>query len=178
MDNWALNDEQKTRLLNLALERNAPAAAANEDEQRADLLRDILRCALPRETPAPGAAVGSRPCSGGLCPVAGPPLGELLQDRGTDLVVLRRIKEYARALGENTKSGIERDVFLAVYFAAIAAALVSHQERITEHPYEDLTQFFRRYAQAAWMPSGLKGLWAQAAEGGTRKPEAGSVPEP
>lgn len=178
MDNWALSDGQKTRLLSLALERGDPVAAPDEDEQKGDLLRDILRCALPLETPAPGTAAGLRPCSGGLRSMAGPPLGELLRERTTDLVVLQRIKEYAKALGKNTESGIERDVFLAVYLAAIAAALVSHQEHITEHPCEDLIQFFRRYAQMAWMPSDLKSLLAQATERCTRKPETGSAPRP
>jgi hypothetical protein len=163
-DNVALNDRQKTRLLSLALERDNPPAAANEDEQRGDLLRDILRCALPLETPAPTTAVGLGPSCGGLRTVAGPPLGELLRERTTDLVVLKRIKEYAKALGKNAKSGIERDVFVAVYFAAIAAARVFHNERVTEHTDENLVRFLHSFAQAAWMPADLAGLFVQAAE--------------
>ncbi len=163
-DNWALNDGQKTRLLSLALERDNPAAAPNEDEQKGDLLRDILRCALPLERPAQSTAVGCHPSNGGLRTVAGPPLGELLQDRATDLAVLQRIKEYAKALGKNAKSGVERDVFLAVYFAAIAAARVFHNQRITEHADEMLAGFLHLHAQAAWMPADLAGLLARAAQ--------------
>jgi hypothetical protein len=178
MDNLALNDGQKTRLLSLALERDNPAAAPNEDEQKGDLLRDILRCALPLETPAPNTAVGLGPTCGGLRTVAAPPLGELLRERTTELVVLQRIKEYAKALGKNAKSGIERDVFLAVYFAAIAAARVSRQECITAHTDEDLTQSLRFYAKVAWMPSNLKDLLVKAAEGCAQKPESSSTPKP
>ena len=164
MDKWALNDGQKTRLLGLALERDNPAATPNEGEQRGDLMRDILRCALPLETPAQRTAAGLGSSCGGLRTVAGPPLGELLRERTTDLAVLNRIKEYAKALGKNTKSGIERDVFLAVYFAAIAAARVFHDERVTEHADERLVGFLRSFAEAAWMPADLASLLAQAAQ--------------
>src|SRR5512143_634975 len=111
-NNLALNDGQKTRLLSLALERDIPAAAPNEDEQKGDLLRVILRCALPLETPTQSTAVDLCPPYGGLRTVAGPPLDELLRDRATDLAVLKRIKEYAKTLGKKAKSGVERDVFL------------------------------------------------------------------
>ena len=164
MDNLALNDGQKTRLLSLGLERDDPAAAPNEDEQKGDLLRDLLRCALPWETVTPSTAAGVGPSCGGLRTVAGPPLGELLRDPATDLAVLKRIKEYAKALGKNTKSGIERDVFVAVYFGAIAAARVYHNERVTEHADKKLVRFLHSFAQAAWMPADLAGLFVQAAE--------------
>ena len=161
-DNLALNDGQKTRLLNLALEGDSPAGAPNKDEQKGDLLRNILRCALPLEAPASSTAVSSGPSYGGLRTVAGPPLGELLLNRTADVVVLKCIKEYAKALGKNAKSGIERDVFLAVYFAAIAAALVFHAERITEHFEGNLAQFLRSFANAAWIPTDLVDLFRKA----------------
>jgi hypothetical protein len=167
MDNLALNDGQKTRLLSLALERDNPAAAPNEDEQKGDLLRDILRCALPPETPAPSTAVGLCPSYGGLRTVAGPPIEELLRDRATDLAVLKRIKEYAKALGKNAKSGIERDVFLAVYFAAIAAALAYHGQHITGHLDSDAARFFAYYASAEWMPCNVRELLQRAAQYGS-----------
>ncbi len=163
-DNLALSDGQKTRLWSLALERDNPAAAPNEDEQRADLLRDILRCALPLETPAPNTPVGLGPSCGGLRTIAGPPLGELLRERTTDTAVLKRIKEYAKALGKSTKSRIERDVFAAIYFAAIAAARLFHNEHVTEHTDERLVRFFYAFAQAVWMPADLAGLLVQAAQ--------------
>ncbi|MCL5280176.1 MAG: hypothetical protein M1376_09750 [Planctomycetes bacterium] len=164
MDNWALNDGQKTRLLSLALERDSSAAAPNEDEQKGDLLRNILRCALPLEASASSAAAVAGPSSSGPRTVAGPPLGELLRDRATDLAVLKQIKEYTKALGRNAKSGIERDVFAAVYFAAIAAARVFHNEHVTEHTDERLVRFLHAFAQAAWMPADLAGLFFQAAK--------------
>jgi hypothetical protein len=163
-DNLALNNGQKLRLLSLALKRNDPAVVSNEDEQKGDLLQDILRCVLPLEAPAPGTPVGICPSYGELRTVAGPPLGELLCNPATELAVLRRIKEYAKALGQNAKSQIERDVFAAVYFAAIAAARVCHNERVTEHADERLVRFLHAFAQATWMPADLAGLLVRAAQ--------------
>jgi len=95
--------------------------------------------------------------------VAGPPLGELLLDRTADVVVLKCIKEYAKALGKNAKSGIERDVFLAVYFAAIAAARAYHGEHITEHTDANIARFLVHYTSAEWIPSSLRELFRRAA---------------
>jgi hypothetical protein len=87
----------------------------------------------------------------------------LLRDSKTDVAVLQRVKEYAKTLGRNAGSDIEEDVYLAVYFAAIAAALVFRDERITEHSDRDLTHFLNSFAQAAWMPTDLADLLGKAA---------------
>jgi hypothetical protein len=160
-DSLELNDRQKTRLLSLGLEPDRPVTPPDENEQRGDLLCDILRCPLPADVSEHGAVppgVG-KPCPG-FRTVAGPPLGELLQDPQTEVAVLRRVKEYAKSLGCNAGSEVEKDVFLAVYFAAIAAAMVFHNELITEHFARDLTQFLDSFAQAAWMPTDLKDLFS------------------
>ena len=133
-DSLELNDQQKTRLLSLGLAPDRPVTPPDENEQRGDLLCDILRCSLQadvseQDAVPPGAG---KPCLG-FRTVAGPPLGELLQDPKTEVAVLRKVKEYAKSLGGNAGSDVEKDVFLAVYFAAIAAAIIFHDERITEH---------------------------------------------
>jgi hypothetical protein len=178
-DRLELNDRQKTRLLSLGLEPDRPVTPPDENEQRGDLLCDILRCPLPAEVPEHDAVP---PGAGKPCPafrtVAGPPLGELLQDPKTDVAALRRVKEYAKSLGSKAGSEVEKDVFLAVYFAAIAGAMVFRGERITEHTDRDLTQFFRCFARIVWVPIPLRGLFAKAAEGGEEEAKASSGPKP
>lgn len=170
-DNLELNDEQKTRLLSLALEPGPSSTPPDEDEEKGDLLCDILRCPLPvAEHPhdtAKSVPIGFRSGSG-------PSLGELLRDAKTDTSVLTRIKEYAKALGRDARSDMDKDVFLAVYFAAIAGALVFHNEHITEHPRHDLTQFFKHFAQASWMRTDLRDLFVKAAEHRGLKGQSGS----
>lgn len=161
-ENLQLNDEQKTRLLGLGLEPAESAKERDADEVRGDLLCDILRCALPVTQHLPGT---TRDVPPGFLSIFGPSLGELLRDPKTDIAVLRQIKEYAKDCGRTVRSDVEKEVFLVVYFAAIAAALASNGRQITEHADCDLIQFFRTYAIAAWIPNDLSRLFRDAAEG-------------
>ena len=159
-----LNDQQKTRLLSLALDADGQDAPASSDDERGDLLCDILRCPLPAQgmkssaCPPPRRRLHST-----LSLVHGPPIRALLASPETDVTVLRRIKECAKTLGSRTESDVEEDVFLAIYFAAIAAARVFHGERITDHTDEDLARFLADFAGAEWMTTNLADLFDKAA---------------
>ena len=160
-----LNDQQKTRLLSLALGADERAASPSADEERGDLLCDILRCPLPAQGMGPDAlppaTCGSHST---LHLVHGPPIRHLLGSSETDVSVLRRIKDYAKALGSRSESEVEKDVFLAIYFAAIAAARVCQGERITEHTHKDLLRFFGDFVNARWMTTDLTELFRRAIE--------------
>jgi hypothetical protein len=164
-DNLDLTDRQKTRLLDLALGPPDPGEPRDENEERGDLLHDILRCSLPlRAGPREGLRTAATTSCQSLRSVVGPPIGELLQDPGTSVAVLKEIKQYAKARGSQAASEREKDVFLAVYFAAIATAMVSHGERITEHTDEDLTRSLSFFAKAPWMQTDLMGLFRRLAQ--------------
>lgn len=172
-DNLKLTDEQKTRLLSFALEPGRSSAPPDEDEQKGDLLCDILRCPLPGAERLSGTTKG---VSQGFRSVSGSSLGELLRDAETSITVLRRIKEYAKALGRTADSEAEKEVFLALYSAAIAAALTSHGTKITEHPDCDLLQFFDTYASATWIPEDLLRLFRDAAKRCQERSRANNEP--
>lgn len=155
-DNLKLTDEQKTRLLNLALEAVASDAPGNADEAKGDLLCDILRCPLP---PTEHPSDITRGAATGFGPTPGPSLGQLLNDPRTDVAVLRRIKDYTKVRGKRAGSDVEKDVFLAVYFAAIAAALVFHDKRITGHSSIDLAEFLALFGETQWIPADLRRLF-------------------
>ena len=160
-----LSDGQKSRLLGFALDADKPTVPPDENEQRGDLLYDLLRCPLPvREAPCNADVLAANGSHSGLRSVFGPSIRELLQDPKTDVAMLQRVKEYAKTLGRNAGSDVEKDVFLAVYFAAIAAAMVFHGERITEHVNADLARFLMSYARAIWMPPNLVELFVKAGE--------------
>jgi hypothetical protein len=164
-DSLDLTDRQKTRLLHLALGPSDPGEPRGEDEERGDLLHDILRCFLPLRA---GLREGSRAAATASCQglrsVVGPPIGELLQDPKTSVAMLKEIKQYAKARGSQAASEREKDVFLAIYFAAIAAAIVFHAGRITEHANRDLARFFRSCGHTTWMPPNLVELFMRARE--------------
>ena len=165
-DSLDLTDQQKTRLLDLALGPPDLSEPGNEDEERGDLLHDILRCSLPlRAGSCEGLSAAAMTSCQGLSSVVGPPIGELLPDQGTSVAVLKEIKQYAKARGSQATSEREKDVFLAIYCAAIAAALTYYGERITEHLDRDVTRFFAHYASAGWIPSNLRELFQRAVHG-------------
>lgn len=159
-DKLKLTDEQKTRLLNLALEPEASDKIDNTDEAKGDLLCDILRCPLPATDHPPGT---TKAIATGFGSALGPSLGQLLNDPKTDVAMLRRIKDYAKVLGDHATGELEKDVFLAVYFAAIAAGLTYHGTRITKHSDHDLEEFFGVFAKAPWMARPLGELFSRAA---------------
>jgi hypothetical protein len=162
-DNLELNDGQKTRLLSLGIEPDRPAAMPDGDEQRGDLLCDILRRPLPPDGQAQQEVSSTL---GQACPpfraIVGPPLRELLLDPKTDVAVLRRIKEYAKTMGQKAETEAEKAVFLAIYLVAIAAAMVFHSQRITEHSDTDLARFWEFFARVSWIPIDLMRVLAEA----------------
>jgi hypothetical protein len=172
-DSLDLTDRQKTRLLHLALGPSDAAKPRNEDEEKGDLLHDILRCSLPlRDGPHEGSRADATASSQGLRSVVGPPIGELLQDPKTSVAVLKEIKRYAKARGTQAASEREKDVFLAIYFAAIAGALVYHGEHISEHKGTDLARFFGYCVSAEWTPGGLRELFERAMRGAQERKES------
>lgn len=163
-DRLDLTDRQKTRLLSLGLEPDRPAASFDADEQRGDLLCDILRQPLPPELPERAASFPDRaakPCSA-FRAIAGPTLRELLLDPKTEVFVLHRIKEYAKTLGTKAESEVEKDVYLALYFAAIAAAWAYHGVRITRHSDAKTAQFLACYVSTKWVPGNLQQVFQRA----------------
>lgn len=158
-----LTDRQKTRLLNLALSPSALGEPPDEDEERGDLLHDILRCSLPlRASTREGSEAAATASCQGLRSAVGPSIGELLQDSKTSVAMLKEIKQYAKTQGGQAATEREKDIFLAIYFAAIAAALTHYNALITEHSGEDLAQFLRTFAHAIWMPEDLKRPYREA----------------
>lgn len=160
-DNLKLTDEQKTRLLGLGLEPIKPACRPDPDEERGDLLCDILRCPLPPANHPSGIRKGA---AAGLGSALGRSLGQLLTDPKTDVPVLRRIKEYAKVRGRRAGSEVERDAFLAVYFVAIASALVFHDKRVTEHSDKHMAEFLSFFGETSWIPADLRRLFHMAAD--------------
>jgi len=157
-----LTGEQKTRLLSLGLDSEP---AEDEEEKKADLLYDVLSRPLPVDT----SVVNSLPTAlRGFCKrlssVAGEPLGDLIQNPERGISVIEVIKEYAKQSGTSAKSEIESDIFLVIYYGAIANALLFHNQKITEHSYKDLEQFFCSFTQKDWVLDELTELFKKAQE--------------
>lgn len=163
--NIELTGEQKTRLLSLGLESEPNEDGTDIDEKKADLLYEVLSHPMPVDN----SIVSSLPVAlRGLCKrlssVAGEPLGDLLQNPERGISVIKEIKEYAKQSGASAKSEIESDIFLVIYYGTIANALLFHNQKITQHSYKDLEQFFCSFTQKGWVLDELTELFKKAQE--------------
>lgn len=160
-----LTGEQKTRLLSLSLEPEPNEDNTDIDEKKADLLYEILSHPMPVDT----SVANSLPTAlRGLCKrlraVAGEPLGDLLQNPERGISVIKEIKEYAKQSGTSAKSEIESDIFLVIYYGTIANALLFHNQKISQHSYKDLEQFFYSFTKKDWVLDELTELFKKAQE--------------
>ena len=160
-----LTGEQKTRLLSLGLESEPAEDSTDIDEKKADLLYDVLSHPMPVDK----SVVNSLPTAlRGLCQrlhaVAGEPLGDLLQNPDRNISVIKEIKECAKQSGTSAKSEIESDIFLVIYYAGIANALLFHNQKITQHSYKDLEQFLCSFTKKDWVLEELTDLFTKAQE--------------
>jgi hypothetical protein len=158
-----LTEIQKSKLFGLGLESNPHDGSTDIDEQKTDMLYDILTSRLPVNPSVVATLPG---VVKDLCPslnsVAGDTIGDLLQNPHTEISTLKRIKWYAKESGISAKANVQTDVYMAVYYAAIANALQFHSTKITRHPYEDLKEFFLSFNQEIWVLEEIKALFIKA----------------
>jgi len=161
---FSLTPGQLARLLALGAEEPMPGEKrASSDTQLAALLRDRLARPLTFEREAIDALP---PALGAMCreliALANRSLGEVLLDSRSELNVLEAVKEYGKRLAARLNDGREHTAALAIYYAAIAGALVFHNRRITRHTCESLTRAFGTLAGKSWVPQDLAALFAEA----------------
>jgi len=158
-----LNIEQSTHLLRLGLDPNRNKKKQDTEKTRAELLLDALASKLPID-PALLESLPDvlQPLSEELQSVSGLPLGKLLQNPQTKITLIRNIKDFAKELGTSANDEIKRDVALAIYFAAIASALLFHNVKISEYTYKQLEQSFKTLSKHDWMPPNLSRLFKKA----------------
>ncbi|MHC4117918.1 MAG: hypothetical protein ACYSWO_10470 [Planctomycetota bacterium] len=156
-----LSAGQKTRLLHLGLEA-APDTREGQ-ERKADLLYDVLDRPLSVDSPAVNSLpTPLRGLSRSVRSIAGAPLVELLIGSDTNISAIEAIKEYAKQSGKAAKSDDQTDVFLSVYYAAIASGLLFHGRKITEHSYKHLAEAFGALTEKDWIQEELSDLMTRA----------------
>lgn len=97
-------------------------------------------------------------------------VGEVLSDRQADLNILRDIKDRYKSWTREAATKGMRHVYTAIYFAAIARALVSHSQTITDHPTEYLVRSMKTLAGEPWMVPSLRELYLEALQVCDRTP--------
>jgi hypothetical protein len=72
------------------------------------------------------------------------------------------MKNYGRRLSEQARTESEHHTANVVYYAAIASALVFHEQRITSFSNKELKLSFTLLGKAKWIPSDLSRLFRKA----------------
>ena len=154
---YGVSPQKLAKLLNLADAHELPEADDLLNQAKAELLEGRLEAPLPPEAAGmalPPALAGSD----------APPLGRILQDHQVDLATLESVKQYGKLTAAQEEADAEQETATAVYYAAIAAALVHHDRRITSHSFENLRRSFAVLAETPWMSPAMAGLFQQAHE--------------
>lgn len=160
-----LSPERLARLWDIGSDARAgPIQGADGSEERwAELLRDWMARPLPLDSDLRELLPEAL---GRLCrelrPFSGDSIGFLVTNPDTDVRVLAGIKDHAKELGAAATSEMERQAALAVYFAAIASALVFHNARISQHNDGTLQSAFETLGKRKGIPPELLSLFQRA----------------
>ncbi len=164
-----LGPERLARLWDIGSDVHVDPAdgAGGSEECFAELLRDWMARPLPPDSAETQTLASLLPeALGRLCrklrPFSGDSIGFLITSPDTDVHVLTRIKDHAKELGAAATSEIEREVALAVYFAAIASAMVFHDARISQHSNSKLQSAFETLRKRNGVPPELLSLFEKA----------------
>ena len=158
-----LKADQLVQLLDIGAEDMGPEP--DVDRARGDLLRLRLAGTLPvraemaKELPA----IVTRLCKE-LLPLQGKSLGDVLLDRHTPLNVLETIKDFGKKASAQKDRKAEHDVAIAIYYAALAAAVLFYDRKITKWSYGHLAKAFDSLIGKAWMADDLVDLLSKAKE--------------
>ena len=158
-----LKPERLARLLGIALDADSEGSKNISARTTAELLNAHLNGQLPLDT----TAVEALPVILGrlqkdLVLQEGKTLGEVLMDPESELNAIKRIREHGKKMAARKGKGAERAVAVAIYYAAIANALLFHKAKITTHSYELLEASFAKLREKPWMCSELAELFAKA----------------
>lgn len=162
---FGLSSEQLAKLLNIGSDTNRANNGLDKEQKKAELLHDWLQATLPLDAAITKALpnILRRLCQE-LQPLAGKPFGELLKDPKTDITAIKKIKDYSKKMVGCAKSEAEHDVAAAIYYTAIANALIFHNQRITKFSYESLKNSFSTLTGHNWLTPDLAVLLKKASE--------------
>lgn len=160
---YGLSPEQLARLMALGLEGADAQKRLSASRKSAQAFQEIFADKLPLDPADPDSlpAVLSRSCDEFLS-AADRNMGDLLLSPETDLAIIKSLKDYGKELVRRGSQETRQAAATALYYGAIASALVFHDDKITQHSYEKLHEAYAELQRKAWIPSGLKELLRKA----------------
>lgn len=160
---FGLKPDKLAQLWNMGNKIDQDKNEESQDQTKAELLRDRLARKIPLDhvvaqiLPEALAQV----CKD-LQPFTGNSYGILLNDPLTDVTILKKIKNDNKKLVQHISLAAEYDVITVIYYAAIASALVYHDQRITSFSYGHLNDKYNSLLENTWFTRDIQNLFQKA----------------
>jgi hypothetical protein len=160
---FGLSPDRIAELLSMGSDAAAPTGKPDSDEARAELLLDRLAGALAPDTSfsrfvpdIPEGLLDALP----FC--AGANVGDLLLNQDVSVALLRRVKDDNGQWSQRADTKVQKDVAVAIYYAAIAAALIFHRHKISGFSFAELGKAFGMLRQKSWIPRDMRDMYDKA----------------
>ena len=86
----------------------------------------------------------------------------LVNNPQTDISLIKRVKNHSKKLSKSAATKLENDVANAIYYVAIASALVFHNLKITQFSYGTLKNTFSKLIKNNWLTPDVAQLFSKA----------------
>ena len=163
MKTFGLKPRQLADLLGIGCGRSGLEEQPDTNELKRVILSEKFTAVLPLDPDVADSlpAVLGQPCRE-LLSVTGKSLNDILTDPKTDISIIETIKDYGKRLSASEIEPFQQAIALTIYYSAIAAALVYHDQKISVHSYESLNHYFSMLLQKGWMLPELNELFSKA----------------
>ncbi len=160
---FGLDPDKMADLLRIGSETGDSAGEVSADEEKGELLLDRLAEPLLLD-PSFVRLLPDVPqlLSNAMELCGGNTIGDLLLNKDVGVGLLKKVKELNNKLSRRTDSKVEKDVAIAIYYAAIASGLVFCGQKITGFECSDLEKSFEQLKGKSWMPTDLCDLFERA----------------
>ena len=160
---FGLVPDKLAKLRTISGDREGDRIERTDDQIRSEHLHDLLAEKMPVDQALAQILpdVLAEICEE-IKPFTGHSFSQLILNPDTDLRVLKRIKDFTKEWQKKAASDLERDVLAAIYYAAIASALVHHGQRITSFSRDTLKKTFSSLITKNWLTGDLKALFKKA----------------
>ena len=160
---FGLKPDKLARLWNIGDKTEQDKNEENEDQMKAELLRDSLaRKISPDHIVAQILPRAFAEVCKNIQPFTGNSYAMLLNDPLTDITILEKIKDNNKKLAKHNSSDTEYEVITVIYYAAIASALVYHDQKITSFSYDHLNDKYTSLLHNTWLTTDLRNLFQKA----------------
>lgn len=173
---FGLSPKKMTELLRIGGDEHNYEKGISAEQKKAELLVDRLAEPLLLE-PSVSKLLPSIPSllSGAIDIYDKEPVGDLLQNPKVEVSLLMKVKNYNNRLSKSSESEIECDIAVALYYSAIASALVFHNKKISRFSYKNLEAAFSSLIGKSWITPELVTLFTKAREisrSSSKKPQS------